>query len=107
MLLGALHCHCMQLLAQAREHLPPEACALQGQHSSSSSSQPSQPQPQQLHDEEAWRLCLAQIQHNLLLVLQLIRDWQHHNAHCCLSSVLVSERCVFFWGWGCQHSQHN
>lgn len=95
----------MQLLAQAREQLPPEACPLQGQHTTSSSSSqlspsPSpQPQPQQqLHDEGAWRLCLAQVQHNLLLTLQLIRDWRHHNAHCCLSSVLLMDRCVV---WGC------
>jgi hypothetical protein len=102
-LLQALHCDCLQLLAQARDELPPETYCV-GQHSrvsssissssggagggssggGSSSSRPisaasrdaSAQQQQQQQQQQAWQLCLAQVQHNLLLLLQLSRRWQ-------------------------------
>lgn len=139
-LLTALHHHCMQLLAQARDLLPPQACTL-GQHSSSTSSTTNRSssgsntgqsgssteagsslhgeqatgavnssssssagvQQQQLalqarevlqQQRDAWQLCLAHVQHNLLLVMQLTKHWQHHNAHLCLDMVLSKDRYV-------------
>jgi hypothetical protein len=100
----------MQLLAQARDQLPPEACGV-GQHprisssssissgsggsrggvggaSGSSSSRPAaaaaastDASAQQQQQQQAWQLCLAQVQHNLLLLLQLSRLWQEEQAH--------------------------
>jgi hypothetical protein len=96
----------MQLLALAQEFLPPAACAFDSTATTSSSSssssssarcgkdvggsghQQQQQQQQQEEAEEAWQLCLAQVQHNLLLVLQVMKHWQYHNAHLCLGSTL-------------------
>jgi len=77
----------MHLLTQAREQLPVEACLFRhsipkhSSHDSAAASfgsmklQPDEQQQQQL----AWQLCCTQVQHDLLLVLQLTKHWQHHN----------------------------
>jgi hypothetical protein len=104
----------MQLLALAQELLPPDACTLGSTGSSSSSSSsarhckdaggsghPQQQQQQQQRErqqqeeegaEAAWQLCLAQVQHNLLLALQVMKHWQYHNAHMCLGSTIQQLR---------------
>jgi len=88
MLLAALHSHCMHLLTQAQEQLPAEACLFRGstsKHSSQDSAAGSfggmqlPPGEQQQHQQLAWQLCCAQVQHDLLLVLQLTEHCQHHN----------------------------
>lgn len=92
MILAALHCHCLQLLAQARDLLPPQACTLGGQQersrargscSSSAGSRASSavPNRQSSHPQlncqrQAWQAYVSQLQHNLLLVLTLTRQWQ-------------------------------
>jgi hypothetical protein len=128
-MLTALHHHCMQLLAQARDLLSPQACTLSqvsnrstnssisggsagrsgssrahgeqaaGASGSSAAGFEQQRQQQQAGEvlqqqRQAWQLCLAQVQHNLLLVMQLTKHWQHHNAHLCLDMVLSKNRCV-------------
>lgn len=105
-LLAALHCHCMQLLAQASDHLPAELCSLKGTgiisssngsgdgYSSgsgsgtgnSSSSIRSGGSPSQ---QAAWQRCIAEVQHNLLLVLQLTKHLQDHNERGSLDSLLA------------------
>jgi hypothetical protein len=78
MFLAALHCHCMQLLAQARDQLPPATCSLGHSAGSSRSSNDSASGQQQLL-LQAWQQCLQQVQHNLLLVLKLTKHWQQLN----------------------------
>jgi hypothetical protein len=96
-LLASLHCHCMQLLAQACDCLPAETCTLGQQPRASSSSSSAgdsssnrppaaasrdasaQQQQQQQQQQQAWRLCLAQVRHNLLLLLQLSKLWQEQH----------------------------
>ena len=79
----------MQLLVQAREQLPPEACSI-GSSSAGYSSSSSSSRGQQGHQQQhaAWQLVCAQVQYNLLLVLQLTKHWEHHNAHRCFLKVL-------------------
>jgi hypothetical protein len=72
----------MQLLTEARERLPPEACTLQGQHHSttasslSSSSSSSSSGGSQEQQRQAWQLCVSQVQQDVLLVLQLTQQWK-------------------------------
>lgn len=75
-LLTAIQCHCMQVLAQAHEQLAPAACMVGSCRSSSSSSQDAELQLQR----QAWRQCVSVVQHNVLLVLQLTKQWKQHNA---------------------------
>jgi hypothetical protein len=77
MLLAALHCHCMQLLAQARDQLPSQTCALGQAAASNASSGGGCSSSQQ--QQQAWQQRLQQVQHNLVLVLQLTRHWQQDN----------------------------
>jgi hypothetical protein len=102
LLLTALQSHITQLLSMARELLAPSVCTLGQQSSSSSSSNvgggssssnssasASELNPQQEQQQRrAWELCLAQVQHDLLLVLQLTKHWRHHNAHLCLPQAI-------------------
>lgn len=99
-LLAALHSHCMHLLTQAREQLPAEACLFRqstSKHSSQDSAAASfgsmqlQPDKQQ---QLAWQLCCSQVQHDLLLVLQLTKHWQHHNQVAGLEHMLRGTRWV-------------
>lgn len=99
MLLAALHSHCLQLLAEAQRQLAPAACVLGPQasvaaHCSSRDSGGGSSEQQLQQQRQAWQLCLAQVQHNLLLVLQLTKHWQYQNAHLCLNLVLSNNRCV-------------
>lgn len=78
LLLHSLHSHSMQLLAQARDELLPDCCTasssgIQGGARCSDSGSLQQQQRQ------AWQLCVAQVQHNLLLVMQLSKHWQDSN----------------------------
>jgi hypothetical protein len=75
----------MQLLTEAREQLPPEACTMKGQHNSSSSSSGNIQQQQQ---QQAWHTCLLRVQHDLLLVLQLAQQWQQHNCFAAFEPLL-------------------
>mgnify|MGYP001810463094 CR=1 FL=1 len=90
-LLEALHCHCMQLLSQARDQLPAEVCLLGQPGSPGCSSGCSSPKsdPEQQQQREAWQLCLSQVQHDLLLVLQLTQQWRVQDTHPLLISRLL------------------
>jgi hypothetical protein len=114
-LLASLHCHCTQLLVEARDQLPLHACGVgqrpcsgcrtiagpdndcQCSSKASGSSSDSADATgscsngscevgfqgglqQQRQQREAWQLCLAQVQRNLLLVMQLTKHWQRGNA---------------------------
>jgi hypothetical protein len=80
MLLASLHSHCLQLLAEAQCQLPAAACVLgQHNHSSGSSVDGGSDKQQLQQQRQAWQQCLAQVQRNLMLVLQLTKHWQHHN----------------------------
>jgi hypothetical protein len=50
-----------------------------GDSSNSSSTDGSSDEQQLQQQRQAWRQCLAQVQHDLLLVLQLTKHWQYHN----------------------------
>jgi hypothetical protein len=93
----------MQLLAQARDGLPAEACTLgqQPRASTSSSSGPSSragsgaqhaasaAQLQQQQHAAEWRRVLGQVQQELLTVVELLGHWRHHNAFCSFEPLLV------------------
>lgn len=85
LMLAALHAHCTQLLVRARDELQPECCTISASNSSGhvlfcGGHDPllvtRQPSPQQ---QQLWQLCAAQLQHNVLLMLQLARHWQERN----------------------------
>jgi hypothetical protein len=78
----------MQLLAQARAQLPAQVCLLGQPASSQGCSAVGYPslgnaeqQQQQQQQCEAWQLCLSQVQHDLLLVLQLTQQWRAQDTH--------------------------
>lgn len=91
LLLTALHCRCLQLLVVVREQLPPEVCTL-AVDTSHSMDQLSPQQQQQLKE---WRLCITQVQHNLLQVFRLTKQWEKHNAVAAVTSTLqeTKHRC--------------
>lgn len=64
----------MQLLAGVRDALPAAACVVG--NSSRHSTPQQQPQQQQ---RQAWQLCVAQVQRNLVQMVQLTKHWQHDN----------------------------
>jgi hypothetical protein len=93
----------MQLLAQARDTLTPDACILgKGAAARSSRSHGSGSDPlagddnqqQQQQQQQAWQFCVVQVQHNLLLVLQLLQQWWHDNAHGSLNTAICTNRWV-------------
>jgi hypothetical protein len=81
-MLAALHSHCMQLLVQARDGLPPDcgtAAASSSTTRGGASFGDSESLYHQQQQQQAWQLCMAQVQHNLLLVMQLSKHWQDSN----------------------------
>lgn len=90
----SLHSHCMQVLSNAREQLPPEVCMLGNSSSTSGSSGAgsSADAAIQQQQQQQWRLCCTQVQHDLLLVLQITKHWQQQNAHRCLHEVVLKKR---------------
>jgi hypothetical protein len=76
-LLRALHCHCMQLMAQARDNLMPAACTAGSRRAIDGAVSTLDQQQQQ--QRQMWQQCVQQVQHNLLLVLQLTKHWQDGN----------------------------
>jgi hypothetical protein len=78
-MLAALQSHCMQLLAQARDGLPPNCCTASSSSNTWGGASFSDSGSIQQQQRQAWQLCMAQVQHNLLLVLQLTKHWQNSN----------------------------
>jgi len=81
----------MQVLSNAREQLPPEVCML-GNSSTGGGSSAGSSADAAIQQQQQWRLCCTQVQHDLLLVLQITKHWQQQNAHRCLQEVVLEKR---------------